>query len=246
MKYTFFLLSLLLISSCSPEMSSEEIQAKVIEVNSKLQTYKMESTMSLESETEMTTINLNIAVSGEVDRENKKLHAITSTSMNLMGIDTEFDQESYIDGETMYFRFNDEWMKSTNSELWEEQDQAEVFAEMIQNGDLTFDGIREIDGVEYYLIDLILENDYLNKFVANTGTTSESPGIEFSNYEITFYINKDNYLIEKTEGEVIVTQTIGETSVEIVMKLNTRVYDANKKVDIEIPEEAFSAKELLV
>jgi outer membrane lipoprotein-sorting protein len=145
---------LLLLSACTTGMSEEEIKTAVIEANSGINSYKVEVDMDITSESQGQNIEMVMGMAGSVDRAAKKAAMTSIISMNIMGFDQSIESETYVDGDNLYTQLMGQWVKTEGENFWEDQDQADQYTDLIQNGDLDVKGTETIEGTEYYVVEL--------------------------------------------------------------------------------------------
>ncbi len=241
MKAVIFV-TLLLLTACASGLSEEEIQAKVLEANTGINYYKVDSTINMVSETKGQTINMDMKMSGEVNREEKTASISSTTSISAGSFQTSIEQEIYLVDEYVYSKISDKWIKTKIQGSWGDQDQAEQYALLLENGNMEIKGTETMDGKEYYVVGLTLDSEFLNKYLSITSSDEQFENVEFSNYDITFYINTETFVIERTIGKLSVSQTVLEERISMDMDMDTRIYDLNIPVTIEVPQEALEAK----
>jgi hypothetical protein len=244
MKAALLLTILLFVTACSSGISPEEIEAKVIEANSNIDSYKVISHIDIMTQTEENSFDMSMEMTGEIDRTTEKGHLVSTTSMNLLGTENSFEQESYIDGDIIYSEIMGNWVKINIKNSWEDQDQAAQYAELIKNGDIKIKGKETVEGTEYYLAEMSLDQEFLNQYLMSSG--QELSDLKFTDYDIIFYVNTKTFVIERNLGTLTVNDDVEGESISMNMEIDTKIYDINEPISITIPETATNAEELTI
>ena len=235
--------TLLLLTACTSGMSPEEIEAKVLEANTGINHYKVDSIIKITSEAQGQTLNMDMDMIGEINREERKGHVSSKTSMSLGSFQTSIDQEVYIVDDYVYTSVLDNWVKVRTENAWDDQDQVEQYTLMLDNGEMEIVGTETIEGTEYYVVDMTLGREFLNQYLASTSNDEQFEGVDFSDYDITFYINTETFVIERNTGKLSVSQDVNGETISMDMDIESTIYDINTPNNIEVPEEALQAED---
>ncbi len=142
----------------------------------------------------------------------------------------------------------DRWVKKkVDPNIWEEQDQLKQYANIIEKGDIQQLRNEEIDGTEYYVLEIQPSQEKILEILKNSKIISEEDMDSINavkNYTGTFWINKETWVAEKAETEA--TVNIEKEGKTIVMSVSTdaTITEINQPVSIEIPAAAKNARDL--
>lgn len=253
MLFTFLLLGVMMLVSCAPDFNSEELQSLLVDANSKVVTYSVEMSMNTIITTnvmdEEKTVTSTIYTKGDIDRNNKKLALTGTISSEGNGMKTEQEIETYITNGTLYSKTMNVWTKMTlDQTFWEQQDQVKQMVEMISKGEVEYLGDENINGNYYYIVKITPDLQSLIDSIQQQQTIPLE--LNFSeiikNYTATIWVNKKNFIIEKSKTEMIMK--FGEESSDNKMTMNSvvnmNISNINKEVNIVVPEAATNTMNL--
>ena len=205
--------------------------------------------------------------SGVVDYNNKKMRIALTLWLDLPGEEKkESVQHMYvIDGWAYnYAKWEgaEGWFKNELDDTsWETQDQFFEQRELLKTTmDITLLGSEKIDGVDCHVFLIKPDLDVLTKYFS---AQYQQMGIGLSKdtldklckktVEIKEWITKDEYLPVKIDANMVFETASGETmpqgssvspkNINHTMKIQLKFKDFNKPVVIDLPPEAFGAKE---
>lgn len=243
----------LFLAACStmPAEEIEDIKSKIVEANMGVNSFKFKTDNDIGIKGPDGEMNMKLSAEGAMDRNAKALMIKGNMDMKqLSGEASEIEDvsmpiETYSDGEWIYTSTMGQWIKmGIDADIFNEQDQAKYLTEFLESGEVHAEDFV-LDGKEVYKVDVKPSNDALVKLASKNSPVplQEMGDISnlFSNMKITYYINKDDYLAQKSEISYDIT--FGEELGNLVMKndMTFEMYNINQPVEIDIPEEAKDA-----
>ena len=242
MKRILCVILLVLFAVGCADMQPEQIddlKEKIIKANMDVNSFKFKSDNKMILQGPNESISMNLDIDGAMDRDAKKLMVKGEMNMDKMSLPVE----TYSDGEWIYTNNMGQWvkMKLESPDMFEMQDQAKYMVDFLKDSEIHAEEFTK-DGKEVYKVDVKPTKEALIDLAQkNAPVPLEDTGLNiedmFKNMQITYYINKDNYLAEKAD----VKYDIKINDVLMKNDMSFEMYDVNKPVDIVIPEEAKSA-----
>ncbi|MFC1801289.1 DUF6612 family protein [Nanoarchaeota archaeon] len=251
------LIGLFLLTGCTG-LSTEEIQNKMVEANSNVDTYTVDMDMKLDMTMELfgseMEIGTDMDATGAVDRPNKAMFLEGIMNLEMWGMKEEMDMEIYIIDDYLYTQSMGYWSKEELTEdIWSEQDQIEQAIELINSGTIE----RLDDEDNYYVIKVDPDLQVLAEQVLQQQDQSDffSEDMDFEDmikeYTAVIWINKDSFVIEKSLISVKMVMTpenSGETELEgnlgMDMTVRVEISNINQEVDITLPKAAKDAVDM--
>jgi len=236
------ILSVMLLSSCM--VNREQIKNSIIEANSNIKSYEAQMTMS--TYTKMTVFGetveseMLIGSMNEVDLENKKMHSVSSMESELLG---EVETETYMIDDKIYSKTLGQWITMDfDSSVWEQNDQMNATMDYLMTGEIKILKDEEVEGALCYVINVEPDLKELADSMSNEALDLEDVDLEelFSEYSITFWVDKSNYRIKKTS----VSYTIEQEDFLMSADMEITYFLINEPVVIEVPAEALEAGSL--
>jgi len=261
--FGILLMGILLIG-CSKELTTEEIQNKLIQANSNLNSYSVDMKMSMNMVTEMLGQQMNIKSDinskGNIDRTNKKMVLKGTVKYDTSGMRTEMDTETYALDNYLYTKTMNMWMKmKLDKDIWTQQDQVSQIVELVQSGTIERLEDETIDKNPYYVIKINPDLKKVVELALQQQQQSEllNQNMDFGDmiksYSSTIWVNKKTFVIEKSKTDMKMLMTpenMGKkgttTSGEIEMdsSVEIKISNINKDFVINLPEEAKDAMDL--
>ncbi len=230
--FIFLTAGILLSSGCAKELTTNELQSRLIQANSDMNTYTIDMKMSMDLSMitrvldNPMTIKYSIISNGDIDRANKKMALKGTAKSDMTGmsslVDTEdrkhtetqeMDAEIYIQDGYLYTRSQDAWIQDVwiktvfEDELWIQQDKIGALTELIETATIERQKDESFNSNSYYVIKI---NPDLGKVAENTLTEQQPgslpPDINYDNlikeYSSTLWVNKKTFIIEKSRTEL--------------------------------------------
>ena len=273
MKKLLLLLALMIIafSGCVEEKPSpEELKAMMIEsvddVETTAFTVDTDQTIKMvnHSETNRTlrTMNFETRSEGEgvmnVSARALKMTMTTTSSSDVTG-EVATEMEMYMQNDTLYTNTDGNWTKMPGmpEEMWDQQNQVKVQAELLNASEIELAGSEKVNGEAAYKVRVVPDMDtfmmILNQQMGSMPlyAFNMTEIFEESEMEWTTWISKESHLPLKTEVSMELTLTsdlmnlpVGEMGdIEMEIKSDSTVVysNYNEPVDIVVPEEAMAA-----
>src|SRR3989344_4791709 len=157
------LAALVFAAGCIENLSNEELKAKLIEANSNLDTYSFVIDMDIDMAMTSPLLNMNlnskINSDGKVDQANKKMEMNMKMSYGGQGLNMDMDIKSYIDGDYMYMKMFNTWIKQSltegASDVWDDQNQAEQMLELVESGTIERLADESKNENDYYVLKIL-------------------------------------------------------------------------------------------
>ncbi|HPJ30865.1 MAG TPA: hypothetical protein PLZ42_05685 [Methanothrix sp.] len=273
MKKLLLLLALIIVafSGCVEEKPSpEELKAMMIESVEKIETvtFSTDTHQSIKlvnhSETNRTLRTMNFETKSEGEgvlnvsaRAMKMTMTTTATSEETGEVTTEL--EMYMENDTLYTNTDGNWTKMPGmpEEMWDQQNQVMVQAELLNASEIELVGTEEVGGEEAYRVKVVPDMEtftmILNQQMGSMPfyAFNMTEIFEDSEMEWTTWISVESHLPLKTQMSMALTLTddlmnlpVGEMS-DIEMEIETDstvIYsNYNDPVEIVVPEEALAA-----
>lgn len=254
--FTIAFMFIIFISGCATQIANEDIAKEILEASNNIKSYKFDMTNKVDMDISIfgkqQSASMLLAIKSDVDKENKNIFM----DMGVTAQGQSGKQLAYVLKDTMYVKSpQGSWIKQRFSEeMWQTQSQYDFALELLNDSKVELLEEETIEGKQNYVIKITPNlNKLLKKSfstLSSSGTQAQSPeGINSSKIikdffikiwvqKDTFYISKFNYVIsldssnEKGEG------------FKINMNIESRMYDYNKPIKIELPEEAKNARDM--
>ena len=255
-----FVIFLLIIIGCEGALTNEEIQARIIEANSNLKSYVMDTKMSMNMKINSSMMNMDMGTElvahGKVDREDKRLQLVGTATAVMIGMNMNVDTEIYIIDNVMYQKTPMLWTKETMDEdIWRQQDQLESMLFLVDGADIRVVGTERNEKGTYYVIEITPNLQKIGDYMM------QQQGDEIKTYDfdyeeiidkflIKIWVNKKTYVIEKSNIDMKmvlnnenmdVPEGEGESSISMQLKSEVELSEIGKPQKIELPEEALNS-----
>lgn len=122
--------------------------------------------------------------------------------------------EEYLLNDTIYMKTDGNWtqMKLPIADLWTVQDKAGQQLELLNNSNITFQGMETVDGQVCCKVNLSPNMEAFSKIVSEEasgipGTINLSQIYRNSIMQITYWIGKENYLLKRTQVNLALKMT---------------------------------------
>ena len=273
MKKLLLLLALMIVafSGCVEEKPSpEELKAMMIESVEKVETatFTMDMDQSIKmvnhSETNRTlrTMNFETISEGEgvlnVSARAMKMTMTTTTISDETG-EVATEMEMYMKNDTVYTNVDGNWtrMPGMPEEMWDQQNQVKVQAELLNASEIELAGSDKVNGEAAYKVRVVPDMEtftmILNQQMGSMPlyAFNMTEIFEESEMEWTTWISTESHLPLKVQMSMELTLTsdlmnlpVGEMNdIEMEIKSESTVvyFDYNEPVDIVVPEEAMAA-----
>ncbi len=255
---------LIVISACTKELTTQEMQDKLIQANSNLNSYSMNMKLSirmgLDIGNQKTEIASESSVMGGVDVINKRMSLKGIAKSEALGAKTEFEIETYILDDIIYSKSINIWTKQKlQEELWVQNDYLQQSLELIKSGPIEQLPDETIKGNSYYAIKLTPDKKKIVEFILKQQNQDESlnKDIDFNDMvkgvSYIIWINKKTFVIERIKALISMEMTgknLGVTDakepakVAMGFEMDTSISEINKPVDVVLPPEARNAMDL--
>lgn len=260
----FFLFMLLFLTACSSKLTNEEIQAKMILANQDLSSFFVETKISqaitFEGENFTSTVK-NLVLNGDVDLKNQ--NGFLNVQMKLqeddgLGVtEKEIATLYYVLGNNMFFEvrneFTDEnvWVREEfDEDLWEQQVQVNHISTFLGSG-----SVEQVDEEDDYRVIKVKPSDnalasFVKKEYKEFLLEDDDPRAAIESYDLTVWINKESFLIERGKSELkmiltsknsLLPEGVGAT---ITAQMENSLSELGKNVELDVPEEALETQSL--
>lgn len=258
-KIIIFLMIGLFFSACTSELDIEELKEKIINQNSNLDYVKIdgiiktdylligdqniETTMILESSNKIDYINQQFFITGNIKQE-------------ILGMRQEFDMEGYFHDGYQYTKVMNQWIKTKpHINYFENQDNFNEYIDLIDKSKIEILDEEIIDGKSLYKIKIVPDLELLGNIIIEQDIQFSEFDLNFQeaikNYTMYYWIDKNDFFIKKVYQEIAMdikpeylldkNQKL-EFSAEMFMIAESKFYDFNQKIEINIPQEALNAQ----
>ncbi len=267
MTILYFLIAGVLFSSgCTEELTTNEIQSRLIQANSGMSTYTIDMKMNMDmnmitdASDEPVAIRYDITTNGNIDRTNKKMALKGTVKSEIAGMTPRMNTETYLVDGYLYTKNQDTWIKMKfEDDTWARQDKIGELTELIESGSIERMNDESFGSNSYYVIKI---NPDLRKVAEDAlkqqpQSTPVSQNINFEDivkeYSSTIWLNKKTFVIEKSRTEIRMVMAsedidaddaLGTKSMEIASVIELSISNINEPVNIALPEEAQSAIDL--
>ncbi|NYT01239.1 MAG: hypothetical protein GKC10_00530 [Methanosarcinales archaeon] len=194
------------------------------------------------------SMEMNNTAVPENDRENQ-----TSTTMEMFFIN-----------DSIYMKLDDNWTKlmmPSPDEIWERQNMVKNQVELLNNSELTFEGMESIDGEECYRLTVVPDmSAYATILSEQLGSSiplafmNITQLYESTEMEETVWLTRETNFLKKSDVKMNLAITpeimnlppelVGNITMNIDMTATMLFSDFNQPMDIVLPEEARTAAEM--
>lgn len=243
-KFLGIILLLVFVLGCAnvPPEKIENLKDKIIKANADVTSFKFKSVNNLIVKGPEETMSLKLNMDGAMDRTAKKLMVKGTMEMPDMSVPVE----TYSDGEWIYTKNMDQWikLKIDNPEMFDMQDQAKYLVDFLKDSEINAEEIVKNEKAVYKVVvtpnmDALLDLAQKNSPIPlqDMGTPEDL----FKSMEIIYYINKDNYLAETADIKYV----LNINNLTMTNEMSFEMYDINKPQEIVIPEETKDAIDMV-
>lgn len=204
---------------------------------------------------------------GAVDSANKQMRVIVTGTAAVLGAGKqEMTMEYYVIDNWLYTELvlpemGGRWFKTAlTDEIWERQNQLDQQIELMETAvEVRLAGSENVNGTACYVLEMAPSIENLREFLSHQtvpGTNTDWADISLEplleETSVKLWIAKDTYLLMKSEIDIlmeIAAENIGASEedfekITLAMNAQTKFYDHNQPVSIELPEEALEAQEI--
>lgn len=206
--------------------------------------------MSVEEAGEVVEVRLVMDSDFALDNEAKAMKAIFIIIAEVPGQPTEqMTMEMYLLDDILYGRVEAPgepagWQREkVPPDVWESMQMIQSQIDMLEGAETNFLGTEEVDGIDCYILDIILaEEAFLEAMLAQPGTESLEleeilmlSGLATSmDMSMTQWVARDTYFLKR--AEMVLEMDLPDFLMKMDMNLNIRSY--NEPITIELPAEA--------
>jgi len=254
----------LLVIGCTPNQEFtagqiDDLQTRLIAANADIDTYTMTVTTDADMTMNMLGQDMEIQTTanmdGAIDRPNKKLSMVGTTSTGGSGMNMEIESAVYIIGNEMYMKTFNTWLKmSYDIDLWNQQDQIQQTIDLIKSGSVVMNGEETIEGKTFYKVTVTPDMAKVAEMMLKQQQQNDLLGEDFNladmvkEFTQTIWVNKQNYIVERSSTHMVMEITTGEgeetSTIFMDMTVDTVIDNINKPVSIVLPEEAEDARSI--
>jgi hypothetical protein len=246
--------TILLLSGCG-NMTPEEMKNTILEANTALDTYKIDSVMNSETKTKFNNVPVQIInaldTTSMVDKTAKKLSGEGSLVTIASGKQSSVPVEIYLIDQTMYSHVQANWIKiEIDQDIWNQQDALTQITTFLASGSIE---ILE-DEEDYHVVLIQPDIKELVRVLLKMQNQQHffNENINFTDiirgYNSTLWINKETFVIEKMVTESVMVLNSDNLGLDVedeglTMRtvIEAKIYDIGEEMDIELPEEALEA-----
>lgn len=268
------ILPLTLVSCGNEELSqqeAEQIVAEAVSATAEVTTCRFDlstaTTIERTGGDEPGTIEATIDGTGAVDRASKQIQISVNAAVAIHGTGKrEMAMEYYVVDDWLYAELaltemGSRWVKTRlTDEIWKAQNQLDQRIELMETAtEVRLVGSENVNSTACYVVEIAPSAEELSEFLSQQmvpGTDMNWADINldplFKETFIRLWIAKDSYLLLKSEIDVLMEITAedvgaGEEDFEkltIATNTQTKLYNYNEAVSIELPEQALEAPEI--
>ena len=249
--------------------SIENMKLKIIDANSKIDSYAMEMYMNIDMETnsygQNMKINMDSNMYGEYDRINKKMFLNATIQSNTAGMEMEIETLSYIVDDYMYMKILSMWTKTKlKDDVWNTQDQIDQNIELLEDAEIERLDDDSIDEKSYYVfkvdpdlrkaVEQVLKQQQQSDMITDDFDFADM--IKSMSY--TIWVDKDSFIIDRSTTSMRLVMTdenmgvepseldpeSGSTEVIMDYEIDMKIKDIGMTVEFELPEEAKNAEDI--
>jgi len=223
-------------------LTAEQIRDKSVEAMDNVHSYAFDMDIKISIE-EQGMRSMDMTGNGRVDLKNKRMHSKIDVGMMGMTISTEtylIDNMQYIMLPTMG------WVKNeTEANIWEKENLVKSQKDLMEGIEVKLLGSENINGIDCYIIEMKPnKEEILQLFGQQMGDTSGISSAEIGEMirstELKEWIAKDTFLVRRSMADMQM-ETKGKT---LNIEMTIDIYDYNKDMNIELPEEAKNAQDI--
>ncbi len=232
----------------------------------------MEIFMDMSGGSEEGTVDMDMAIEGAYDQKNMEMYMALEIYMAMdTGLEKgteEMTMDMYLVDDYLYMKMSipemgEEWMKMPATEenlaTWDMNMVDQQLVVLESPGEVTFRRYENFDGGECYVIELVPDLATLMEWIGEQGLADLGIGWEdvgvirdiFDELTYTCWIDKETkymkkmtaYMLMKMSGDVFEDLTGESGSLTMDMNISMEMYDFNKSVNINLPDEALDAME---
>lgn len=224
-------------------LTAEQIRDKSVEAMDNVHSYAFDMGIKMSVEEGQGVTAMDMTGNGRVDIKNKRMYSKIDVGMLGMTMSTEtylIDNMQYIMLPTMG------WVKNeTEADIWETQDFVKSQRDLMKDIEVKLCGSENVNGVDCYILEMKPDKDEILQLLGQqmgdiSGISSTEMSEMIKSIELKEWIAKDTFLVRRTVTDMQM-ETEGKT-LNIEVTLN--VYDYNKAMNIELPEEAKNAQDI--
>lgn len=254
---------LIFLSGCSEKLSNEEIMMKVIESNSDLKSYSIETTTNtkvlLELFGEPILFSDEVNLTGDINVENKEFAANVTKSTGSDGDITYMDFELYLVDEYGYLKDDYGWEKtSLDDKMWQSYGDAMMemnkLLEIAKNSTVETIEIVEKDGNSYYKLTFSIDLEDVERLLSGRDGFEDLDSylVESDrNLSLELLVDKETFVIKSTKIDLHFKSVAPDDQNELMnsaFEMNysdvRTISNINEDIVIRLPEEAKDAKEV--
>jgi len=220
-----------------PAEKIEDLKEKIMKANMDINSFKFKSVNKMTITKADEAMDMLMSAEGAMDRAAKRLKVTGDMKMGEM----ELPIETYADGQYVYTNNMGQWIKmKIEQDMFEMQDQSKYLTDFLKDSEILAEE-AEKDGKPVYKVQVTPTKEALLDLAQKSSPVplQDELNLEelFKSMEITYYINKDNFLAEK--ADIKYSLKIDDVTMSTVS--DYEMFDVDKPVDITIPEAAKDA-----
>jgi len=263
--FYFMIAGILLSSGCTEELTTNEIQSRLIQANSGMSSYTIDMKMNMDmimntgASDEPVAIRYDITSNGDIDRANKKMALKGTVKSEIGGMTPLMDTETYLMDGYLYTRNQDTWIKMEfDDDTWRQQDKMGELTELIETGSIERLEDESFSGNSYYVIKM---NPDLGKVAESTLNEQQPASLNkninyediVKDYSSTIWVNKKTFIIERSRTEIRMVMAaedldaddvLATKSIEIASVIELSISNINEVLNIALPPQAQDAIDL--
>lgn len=247
------LVCVLLFSGCEKQISKEELIKNVLASAQSIKTYKTDSDIKMNMDISIfgsrQSVAMEMTLKGSVDLENRKI--VFDVKSKAAGKEQKFT--TYFLDNVAYMQAQGQWLKQTaKANAFATQNQYKDIIDLLQDSQIEILGQENVDGKSNYVINIIPDKKKLfeKSFKpleqgAQKPQLPQGPNVDelVKDFTVKFWIQEDSFLVSKSMIRILI-EPKNQTSIKMDMTMNTKIYEHNKPIIIELPEEAKKAVEI--
>lgn len=247
------LLPLIILAGCQGNnvgMSEEAFKEQVVQTNLDIQTYTIDSEMTMKvdmlyDKTVTETLNIQRNDEGVMDRANNEYHLSTTQRVELWPGSQEESIDMYVVNDTTYVQYQGEWLNEIPGDFENNlEDPMKIWDWAFSSGKMNLreETITDTAYVVAHLqpnVDELQDYGIENMEVQELFPQAQETSNTFDTYNITVWIQEDTYFIERFEEQVRLefNQSPNDTIIASSNRTFT-ISSINEPVHIELPEDA--------
>jgi len=188
-------------------------------------------------------MNFRTSGSGKVDMNQRKMYS----KMAVDFLDMKMEIEQYVIGNMQYMEmpmFG--WVKNeTTEEIWS-QEYVHMESEIMRNSPVVLVGTEMLNDKECYVLDINPRIDDILKLIskqylsASSSTDIEETKKSLKSLKMREWIDKNTFLVSR----IVIDMETEDENMTMNMSITMDMYDYNKPMSIELPDEAKNAKDI--